>query len=95
MNSTGYEITTLESSITYANGTTVSTIVFVVTFEPSILLKENVTSVMEDPTTTGVPYTFGQIVAVKPSGEEKCHILRILFQFEILIYNTNMATYII
>ena len=71
MNSTGYEITSLESSITYANGTTVSTIVFVVEFESSVVLRENVTSVKEDETPTGVTYTFEEIVAVKPSGKLK------------------------
>ena len=71
MNSTGYEITSLESSITYANGTTVSTIVFVVEFESSVVLRENVTSVKEDETPNGVAYTFEEIVAVKPSGKLK------------------------
>ena len=71
MNNTGYEITSLESSITYANGTTVSTLVFVVEFESSVVLRENVTSVKEDETPTGVTYTFEEIVAVKPSGKLK------------------------
>ena len=71
MNNTGYEVTSLESSITYANGTTVSTIVFVVEFESSVVLKENVTRVKEDETPTGVTYTFDEIVAVKPSGKLK------------------------
>ena len=71
MNSTGYEITSLESSITYANGTTVSTLVFVVEFESSVVLRENVTTVKEDETPTGVTYTFEEIVAVKPSGKLK------------------------
>ena len=71
MNNTGYEVTSLESSITYANGTTVSTIVFVVEFESSVVLKKNVTRVKEDETPTGVTYTFDEIVAVKPSGKLK------------------------
>ena len=71
MNNTGYEVTSLETSITYANGTTVSTIVFVVEFESSVILKENVASVKEDDTPNGVTYTFEEIVAVKPSGKLK------------------------
>ena len=46
-----------------------STIVFVVEFEASVVLRENVTNVKEDETTTGVTYTFEEIVAVKPSGK--------------------------
>ena len=48
-----------------------STIVFVVEFESSVVLKENVTNVKEDETPTGVTYTFEEIVAVKPSGKLK------------------------
>ena len=73
LNNTGYDITSLESSTTYANGTTMSTIVFVVVneFESSVVLRENVTNVEEDETPTGVTYTFEEIVAVKPSGKLK------------------------
>jgi len=49
----------------------VSTIVFVVEFESSVVLKENVASVKEDETPTGVTYTFEEIVAIKPSGKLK------------------------
>ena len=48
-----------------------STIVFVVEFESSVVLRENVTHVKEDETTNGVTYTFEEIVAVKPSGKLK------------------------
>jgi len=49
----------------------VSTIVFVVEFESSVVLRENVTNVKEDETPTGVTYKFEEIVAVKPSGKLK------------------------
>ena len=48
-----------------------STLVFVVEFESSVVLRENVTTVKEDETPTGVTYTFDEIVAVKPSGKLK------------------------
>ena len=46
-------------------------LVFVVEFESSVVLRENVTSVKEDETPNGVTYTFEEIVAVKPSGKLK------------------------
>ena len=47
-----------------------STIVFVVEFESNVELKENVTQVKEDVSSSGpgVTYEFVQLVAVKPSG---------------------------
>ena len=48
-----------------------STLVFVVEFESSVVLRENVTTVKEDETPNGVAYTFEEIVAVKPSGKLK------------------------
>ena len=46
-----------------------STIVFVVEFESSIELKENVTKVKEENLpSSGITYEFVQLVAVKPSG---------------------------
>ena len=69
MNGTDYNITSLETTSTFSNGTTVSTVVFVVEFESSVLLKENISSVMEEELpTSGATYTFVQLVAVKPSG---------------------------
>ena len=69
LNRTGYNITALETTSTFSNGTNVSTIVFVVEFESSVELKENVTNVNEEITRSGISYEFVQLVAVKPSGE--------------------------
>ena len=69
MNGTDYSITSLETTSTFSNGTTVSTVVFVVEFKSSVLLKENISSVMEEElSTSGATYMFVQLVAVKPSG---------------------------
>ena len=79
LNNTGYNITALETTSTFTNGTNVSTIVFVVEFESSVELKENVTNVKEEITTSGISYKFVQLVAVKPSGE----VCGIMYEIEL------------
>ena len=46
-----------------------SIIVFVVEFESSVELREDVSNVKEEATSSGVSYEFVRLVAMKPSGE--------------------------
>ena len=67
LTNSSYNITTLTVQSSTRNGSSVTTVVFIVDFQNNVTLSENAMAVEEKiPETT---YTFGDLVGVTPSSE--------------------------
>ena len=75
LSNTSYNITALTVQSSVANGTTVTTVVFIVDFQQNVSLTENATAVEEERPDGVITYTFGQLVGVTPSSECTCALI--------------------
>ena len=69
LTNSSYNITTLTVQSSTRNGSSVTTVVFIVDFQNNVSLPENATAVVEELDDNKITYTFGDLVGVTPSSE--------------------------
>ena len=69
LTNSSYNITTLTVQSSTRNGSSVTTVVFIVDFQNNVSLPENATAVEEELDDNKITYTFGDLVGVTPSSE--------------------------
>ena len=69
LSNSSYNITTLTVQSSTRNGSSVTTVVFIVDFQNNVTLPENAMAVEEELDDNEITYTFGDLVGVTPSSE--------------------------